>query len=479
MKNARADDWRRRLDTKSGEWGTKLSLFSFDEVSGLGSGVVEFDGPLTIVTGPNGVGKSTLMHVLQTALKPELGLDVIAADPKILAGELSVSGLALGAEFENKVSIKGGGIVGSSTLPEEIEVSYVDCTRDAVGLRAKFLAFENLDDLTNGVSAIELDPARLASISSIVRRDYRAIRMYEVEVDGFVPFFEVSYGDNQYDSRSMGDGELSAFYVWWKLERSTEGSILLLEEPEAFLSVACQRALVDHLNMTLVEKKVCAVVATHSPVFILNVNDGAWRFLSRGSGGVEFVNGVAPPALLQSVGIEFPKTVTVFVEDLAAEAMARFVLERLEPRLCRSIIFDIRAGHGGIVTALDSVVDLKLPCTCIGLFDGDMRDKIPERVAPRSTFLPGTNSIEMAFSQIVQEKFEELAEIFGKPDLKAILNTLEGTDPHDWFAGLAREVGLSKEQLFFPIFRLWIEKPENLKGATEMADAITALVTSS
>jgi predicted ATPase len=61
VRAARAGDFRRRLRERANEWPFRLNGFSFVGVPSLGEGDLQFLSPLTVISGPNGVGKTTLL----------------------------------------------------------------------------------------------------------------------------------------------------------------------------------------------------------------------------------------------------------------------------------------------------------------------------------------------------------------------------------------------------------------------------------
>ena len=116
------------------------------------------------------------------------------------------------------------------------------------------------------------------------------------------------------------------------------------------------------------------------------------------------------------------------------------------------------------------------PVKFVGLFDGDMRKKLPNDLAAQSAFLPGDSAIEIGFREMADRDRAALATQLGRPEVTAVLAALEGRDHHDWYTGLAHELGLSPEQLFYSLFAYWIMVPENEAAATQTYNEIAALV---
>ena len=80
MRKARSEDWQRRLRAGLQNWPTRLSRLSFSDVPSLGTADIPFLSPLTVISGPNGVGKSTLLRALWGALAPGAAAKTLVAN---------------------------------------------------------------------------------------------------------------------------------------------------------------------------------------------------------------------------------------------------------------------------------------------------------------------------------------------------------------------------------------------------------------
>jgi len=70
MRHANVGDYRRRLRERVAAWQLQLKKFSFTDVPGLGDGEIAFASPLTLIVGPNSVGKTTLLRAIWAAADP-------------------------------------------------------------------------------------------------------------------------------------------------------------------------------------------------------------------------------------------------------------------------------------------------------------------------------------------------------------------------------------------------------------------------
>ncbi|WP_246347521.1 ATP-binding protein [Brevundimonas basaltis] len=363
----------------------------------------------------------------------------------------------------------------SSDASHGLDVIHLDTSQE-VDIVLSMLADLQADEgITSGIGEYKLTDDELGEVEFITRRGYRSVSLFEIEeFDRVIPFFEVSYGEDRYDSRSMGAGELAAFLIWWTLFRAKENSIILLEEPETFLSQASQEAVGSHILSKVTEKKLCAVVATHSGPMIAPMPDEALVFLIRTREGVSF-DASAPPSLLTQLGIDPPISAIVLVEDMAGAEFCRWILEKYDPRLARRIDVTVRNGEGNIAASLAQMADTRR-IKIVGLFDGDVRTTTAEEPRARSTFLPGDIPIERTFRTLVTENPGAFGAIVGREDIPRLLATLEGKEAHDWYHDLSVELGLSRTQLFPPMFRLWNDQDGSEEAARAVAKALSELI---
>jgi predicted ATPase len=443
----------------------RLRRLSYHGIPSLGTAELSFSSPLTVLSGPNGVGKTTLLRALWATLDPEGAAQVISGDRKLTAGSCLAELLTDEGEAVAEVEFSADRIRRLRKV--KAAVVHIDSGSDALSNQAEFCRFASMEELTNGVGPRELDAEELAELNYLLHREHRSVTLFEVEMGGTAPFFEVAYGEDRYDSRTMGAGEAAAFFLWWKLRDLDAGTIVLIEEPEAFLSFACQESLTGYLVSLVVQKHLCLVMSSHSAPLITSMSQENLQFLVRGRKGLQIISDKAPPILLKSMGINPPIAGVVFVEDAAAAAFLKSILERLDPALSRRLSIDVRGGDGEIVAALTLTKSLQTPLRFVGAFDPDMNGRIPAKVAEHSMSLPGNDAVEVMFRNMVSANSEPLAAATERPNMDAILAALEGANHHDWYEELCRELGLTKAQLFPTLFNIWMRDERNEAAVTE------------
>ncbi|MEY9352388.1 ABC-type cobalamin/Fe3+-siderophores transport system ATPase subunit [Bradyrhizobium japonicum] len=460
MRHARAQDFYRRIRDKPNHWPVRVDRVSFKGVPSLGEGDIPITSVLTVLCGPNGVGKTSLLRAIWAALDPIAAARKAITARKLSAGTASVDLQVRNEPLSCEVTFVEGTIVGG--IEHGIEIVHLDSSTEVLQQQDTFCSYDSAEDVINGEGGRALEDKELATLNFLTKRDYRAVQVYELELaESVLPFFEITYGADHYDSRTMGAGELAAFYLWWSLARAAEGSVVLIEEPECYLSPSSQDAFRDYVASMAFMRKLCVIMTSHSAQIIAPLGKESTRFFRRDAKGIKLVADRPPPILLETLGIKPPVDTVVFVEDAAGGAFCRLWLERLDPNLARRVEIMVRNGEGEIISAMRQLQGPFQFIRFLGLFDGDMKGKIPKDVQPVSAHLPGDEAIEIVFRKMVVQNPAKIVEITGWTDLETILFGLGGADHHDWYHMLSEHVGQTKQQLFATLFSIWMKDEAN------------------
>ena len=152
-----------------------------------------------------------------------------------------------------------------------------------------------------------------------------------------LPVFDVQVGGLSYDFRTMGLGELAAFVLLSNFWRVEPGSIVLLEEPETFLSSRATVAILDVLAELVHRKRLYAIVTTHSPSLAASVPLDALRVLVPSGAG----EGLRPPSsraeLDLILGAHAGMSRVIIVEDRTARLMVSELVGRFKGIWGRSV----------------------------------------------------------------------------------------------------------------------------------------------
>ena len=197
---------------------------------------------------------------------------------------------------------------------------------------------------------IDFTEKELECINQILGKNYTEAKLV------YHHLFE-SYGasilfktDNlNYSEAFAGSGEMSASILVYKVLNASEGSLILLDEPEVSLHPLAQEKLRDFLLSQILEKRLQVVVSTHSPSFVNGLPKESIKvFREEISGAFEVLANVSYQAAFKVVGFSLLSTPVIFVEDNLAKNIIIAVRDKYKEE--ESINYEnisIRTNFGG------------------------------------------------------------------------------------------------------------------------------------
>ena len=121
-------------------------------------------------------------------------------------------------------------------------------------------------------------------LSYILNKHYEFVEIYEIDDyqdEDLFPIVIVKENGSTYDTRTMSLGEISVLTIFWSLNHAAVGSIVLLDEPEIYLSPVSQGALMDYLATACVQKQLSVILTTHSPQMFARLTKEQVKFIYR------------------------------------------------------------------------------------------------------------------------------------------------------------------------------------------------------
>lgn len=481
MRRARQNDYWRAIERGQG-WKVKIQKLAYTNVKGIGTGELEFGSPVNFICGPNGVGKTTLLRAIGASVAPFEAKDSPSTQFRLSGGSASIA--VCDGEEKHTIEVDFSNLDGAVGWAD-VEILHVDTSSVVSELQNYFCKFPNIQDALNGVPVFQAVPVHLETLRFMTNIPYSAISVYTLEetrssLDGEQtiierPFFEVcTTGGADYDSRSMGLGELATFYLWWSLERATERTVLLVEEPESFLSPLCQTAFAATLAKCAATKKPFVVVTTHSPQIIETAPRSSLIFIYRDGPDSKMNQGEPLDVLLRTVGIVSKVRVLILVEDNAARLFCKLWIAEFSPRSAQSVEICMMGGDGNVMKALKAFPENPKALDLIGLLDGDAEAK--GFAGKRVAFLPGGKPIEALYRDMVETDIDRVEPILGIQNLRQIVFSQGGMELHEWFEGMKENSNLSHDQLHLVLFKAWIQKPENRNLAERYFGALRQII---
>ncbi|RHZ91063.1 hypothetical protein D1122_21685 [Cereibacter sphaeroides] len=459
MREAKINDYYRRLTERDAVWSTRIERVQINSFRGIRDLEIIPAPNITVLVGANGSGKSRVIAAIYQALTGSVSAEAVAVSVRQLRqapGDIPVT-LINGAE---KV---------------EVYQSYFRTIRDIES------------NILNGVDPLELSSAQLAEVNYLLCRNYSAVSAYEVEpgiritsesdTEGqfsseSVPFFKVKGDGAEWDTTQMGSGEYAVLYLWWALGLRDAGSIVLLEEPETYLSYVVQERMANHLAKICFDKRLTIVMSTHSFPFIAKLPErSVVPLLKKGNGSAiarkgkhEIISRIGAPIYLRTV---------IVVED----ELARFIIEEFLkvyfPSVHGRVV--VRAvlgrppgktgGATGIRALLDSVrhVD-EFPIEIAAAYDADQENDVnftDERIRQfQRILIPSDRPMDAVFVELCRKHLEEIRALC--PRFPDEFDKAEGSDHHDHIRSASAGAGVDLSFIRTMCFGWWTtEFPES------------------
>lgn len=474
MRAARAEDHWRHVKAPN-TVPTRVRWFSHKGIPGLEDCRKELDVPLSVLCGQNGACKTTVLRAVHACL-----------DPGAYAGDADLAAKLLGAAVEVGVSMQGKDAVYRTEFPPgeplskdvRFPVAFVEPAVDSDRALQWFKRLENRQEIVAASDSSSLSSDDVQLISYVVGKDYSTIQIYEVESvgDAVFPYFRVSVGASiAYGSEHMGTGEHAAFYLFWVLRRIERFSLLLIEEPEAHLSPRAQLAVANMIAKYVDEKKLTAIVSTHSAAILDRLSLSAISIFAGPAGRARSYAPVGGREHLDLLGYAPALRGIVFVEDCAAEFLLREILSTYRRTHLSTLSVVRKGGWSEVLAALRAMPREGHPLLFAGVLDGDQRGKAVTGVDWPVYYLPGTFAPDQTMVDVAKAELDQLGPLLGVPQhvADAAAAGAAGQNHHDWISTFAGGCMLQSEDVMRVLARRVVQHGMYMSDgsvlATEMA----------
>jgi hypothetical protein len=280
-----------------------------------------------------------------------------------------------------------------------------------------------------------------------------------------VPYFRASYRGHSYSALEMGLGEFSVHFLFWILEQYRDESqlVLLLDEPDAYLPPVGVQALLTRILKLCDERRWRVLVTSHSEELIqLAVENEAFTLLRTNDSGLTIAEHSAQDSRIAERLVPHPTIdALLFVEDESAHALTAAVLQRVDRGLARRVAITWGNGHGYLRELVKHVPAPPKPEMKFAfVFDGDQRSAPPDEPEIRhwpAVYLPTEQDPDELFRDL-RSSPDELSARLGtdREHLERVLESLEGSDAHDWVNDLGDEFG--RPLTLHVLSTLWVEQ---------------------
>lgn len=387
---------------------------------------LELDFPITVVSGLNGAGKSTIGQLAICAYKkPSTSLDykrqyikdffpISQADPKPISDEAKVIYFYETDDHKKpqEVTLSRANSAWSGYKRQPERHCYY------VGFTVYIPKVERRDLSVYGGATLkftekrEIDAEVVKKMARIIGHKYDYVTFQgvsnkgkETEV-GIASRLGYSYSEN-----NMGFGEGRILYTVDKLETSPEQSLFILEEPETSLHESAQHEFAKYLLDVCNRRHHQIILSTHSSVITDVLPSEARKLIIRDGDGVDIRNKISSSQVRSILSSGRTRQLEICVEDIFAKVLLTEVIRIKRQELLKVVsIHDI--GDKDAVREAVRVLH-KIGKNAIAVRDADVGDSPQDALYS----FPGNEPPEK--------------EVFKHQGVKDLLKTKYGLDV-DW-----------------------------------------------
>lgn len=311
----------------------KLNKVVFKKLKGLVDLEIDFtEKPLVAILGPNGIGKSTILHALACINKPTTDSNTV--DHKLSHFFIpTIHSLWDGSSFEAYQDYRdeGRSISDHKTNFRKDRNRWAPRYTTRIERYASFIGIKTcVPTIENETqkSRITFNTTHLTDQESntikelagrVLNKNYDA---YNVHISGRTKeYIGVSVDNISYSSLSMGAGEQRVFYILSEIVKASNYGLILIDEIDLLLHQDALFRLMRILNEKATAKHLQIIFTTHSHA-LLNLDFIATRHLYQTPIKTLCFQKTKPDALQRLTGEQI-RPLEIFVEDDLAETLCK------------------------------------------------------------------------------------------------------------------------------------------------------------
>lgn len=478
-----------------------LKKIHFTKLKNLKNLEISFDEkPLTAILGPNGCGKSTIIHAISCINSP---IDTPFSTTNHRFSEFftpTTHSLWEGSKFEVYQYYKEDGRDYQPvskfrknkrwepryTTRIERYVSYIgidtcvpSIEREKREGKINFQTIPLNDNLSNRVKKIA---------GEILNREYT---IYNEHTNSNKKYIGVNYKNIDYSSLSMGAGEQRIFLILSEVLKAPNNGLILIDEIDLLLHQDALIKLLDQLNKIAKDKNLQIIFTTHAQEILL-LDFIAVRHILQTDEKTLCFTSTKPDALQRLTGrSECP--LEIFVEDdLAATIIQKICLQKQMKKYVAIKRFGAAqncytTACGALLIGIDNIDNM------LFVLDGDIDTNKEDKEAKIKKILTGDTDFAYTQRENVLNKIKQFIlppnikpekyyhQLICKLDerilgdeqkgIQKVAKRIENTDDsHKYFNLVIQEMGLNKEVGLNKLVDMLAETPE-WKIITEEIDS--------
>ena len=213
-------------------------------------------------------------------------------------------------------------------------------------------------------------------ISIILGKEYEEIKVLRHKLFrswGFSIYLKTKF--HNYSEALAGSGEMSVVRLVQNISNATEGSLILLDEPEVSLHPAAQKRLKVFLLEQIKVKKHQIVISTHSPNLIEGLPKEAIKVFHQKIDTGKFIikENILPDEAFYFIGQEVGDKINIIVEDRLSKKIFDRILLKLGEEVSNRFVVKFIPGGASVLQQNIAVYSNTNIEKSFFVFDGDQK----------------------------------------------------------------------------------------------------------
>ncbi len=361
---------------------------------------IRFDEkPLTAILGPNGCGKSTILHALACCYKPQ---DVEHPQENWRFKDFftpTTDATWAGSHFKLIHSFREGANQFNNVIAEYRKVTQRWAPRYEtrpdrhvvfIGIKTcvPTIEEETYTSLIRYVTAPHRDTALIREKMNVVfNRNYAELNIHNAH--GGRSYNGLALNGTRYSSLSMGAGEQRVLHILSRVFNAPKNALILIDEIDLLLHTAALKNLIKIISERAVAKALQIIFTTHREAVLELSNIVSIKHIHTISGKTYCFSNTKPDAMERLTGVQH-RPIEIFVEDVVANAVVEHELFSLNMKRSATV-----TKYGAATNCFTIAAGLMLKgnhdfVNHLFLLDGDLYRTEPERLNRVQQVLSGT-----------------------------------------------------------------------------------------
>jgi hypothetical protein len=282
------------------------------------------------------------------------------------------------------------------------------------------------------------------------------------------PFFIGQCDGAEVTNLRMSAGEQWVHFLLWFLDKNANGLLILIDEPETFISPRGHRHLMDEIARRAIKNEQQIIVATHSTEVLSRFPLQNIRMCLPTTSGSRITTPTSVSQMHEVIGVETQIKLILPTEDRLAVDVLTNIIQRYSTLSRQAEILDCGGEGSAIATARGLKYSHRFQA--IAVLDADQRGTGYND----ALFLPGTMNPEDELLNHARSQVQALALRLSRTtvDIEVALSGLDDLDHQYKIREVARVLGHPEAAVVASLISLWLEEPAISTQAQGLAETI-------